>query len=334
MTSGRKDAGITGSATPSLKEQFRNKMRVKRYSLRTEQAYWHWIRRYIRFHGRRHPRELGGKEVEDFLSMLAVTDKVSASTQNQALSSILFLYRDVLDIELPWMENVVRAKRSRHVPVVLSAEEVRRLLNRLHGKTRLMASVLYGTGMRLMECLRLRVHDVDFERGYIVVREGKGAKDRHTVLPNTLRDALMVQRERVAQLHEEDLRAGFGAVYLPFALARKYPNAPKQLAWQYLFPASRRSIDPLSGVFRRHHIDASVLQKAVSSAARACGIFKKVSPHTLRHSFATHLIEAGADIRTVQELLGHKDVSTTQIYTHVINRGAGGVLSPLDRHES
>ena len=334
MTSGRKDAGITGSSTPSLKEQFRNKMRVKRYSLRTEQAYWHWIRRYIRFHGRRHPRELGGKEVEDFLSMLAVTDKVSASTQNQALSSILFLYRDVLDIELPWMENVVRAKRSRHVPVVLSAEEVRRLLNRLHGKTRLMASVLYGTGMRLMECLRLRVHDVDFERGYIVVREGKGAKDRHTVLPNTLRDALMVQRERVAQLHEEDLRAGFGAVYLPFALARKYPNAPKQLAWQYLFPASRRSIDPLSGVFRRHHIDASVLQKAVSSAARACGIFKKVSPHTLRHSFATHLIEAGADIRTVQELLGHKDVSTTQIYTHVINRGAGGVLSPLDRHES
>jgi integron integrase len=323
-----------GAATgeePRLLEQVRARIRAKHYSIRTEQAYLQWIRRYILANGKRHPRELDGASVETFLTRLATRDHVSASTQNQALSALLFLYREVLGISLPWMENVVRAKGSRRLPVVLSKGEVALLLRNMAGRNWLMASLLYGSGLRLMECLRLRVKDVDIARNEITVREGKGAKDRRTVLPASLREALLRQMEDSRVLHAADLEAGFGAVSLPFALARKYPNAPMELGWQYMFPATRRAVDPRDGKQKRHHLDEKVLQRAVSIAARAAGIKKPVSPHTLRHSFATHLLEAGADIRTIQELMGHKDVATTQIYTHVLNRGAGGVISPLDR---
>lgn len=320
-----------GGSEPRLLEQAQARIRLKHYSLRTEQAYLQWMRRYIRANGLRHPRELNESAVEAFLTDLATRQRVSASTQNQALSALLFLYREVLAIKLPWMENVVRAKGSRRLPVVLSKGEVALVLRNLAGRNWLMASLLYGSGLRLMECLRLRVKDVDVARNEITVREGKGAKDRRTVLPASLKDALLRQMDEVRVLHVADLGAGFGAVSLPFALARKYPNAPKELGWQYMFPASRRAVDPRDGNEKRHHLDEKVLQRAVSNAARAAGIKKPVSPHTLRHSFATHLLEAGADIRTIQELMGHKDVATTQIYTHVLNRGAGGVVSPLDR---
>jgi integron integrase len=316
---------------PRLLEQARARIRLKHYSIRTEQAYLQWMRRYIRANGLRHPRDLDGSAVEAFLSGLATRDRVSASTQNQALSALLFLYREVLRIDLPWMENVVRAKGSRRLPVVLSKGEVTMLLRSLAGRNWLMASLLYGSGLRLMECLRLRVKDVDVARNEITVREGKGAKDRRTVLPASLREALLRQMEDSRVLHRLDLDDGFGAVSLPFALARKYPNASTELGWQYMFPATKRAIDPRDGKEKRHHLDEKVLQRAVSAAAKAAGIKKPVSPHTLRHSFATHLLEAGADIRTIQELMGHKDVATTQIYTHVLNRGAGGVVSPLDR---
>jgi integron integrase len=298
--------------------------------LRTEQAYLYWIRRFILANGKRHPRTLNGAAVEAFLTLLATRDQVAASTQNQALSALLFLYREVLAVELPWMENVVRAKRPQRLPVVLSRGEVARLLQQLSGREWLLASLLYGSGLRLMECLRLRVKDVDFERHEITVRDGKGGKDRRTMLPSALGAPLRRQREDVRVLHARDLADGFGAVWLPHALARKYPNAPHELGWQYLFPASRRGVDPRDGVERRHHLDEKVLQRAVRAAALAAGFTKPASPHSLRHSFATHLLEAGYDIRTVQELLGHKDVATTQIYTHVLNRGARGVLSPLD----
>jgi len=324
-----KDVGV--EAAPRLLDQARAKIRLKHYSLRTEQVYLQWMRRYIRANGLRHPRELDESALEAFLTDLATRQRVSASTQNQALSALLFLYREVLAIKLPWMENVVRAKGSRRLPVVLSRGEVALLLRNLSGRNWLMASLLYGSGLRLMECLRLRVKDVDIARNEITVREGKGAKDRRTVLPASLKDALLRQMEDVRVLHAADLDAGFGAVSLPFALARKYPNAPKELGWQYMFPATRRAVDPRDGNEKRHHLDEKVLQRAVSTSARAAGIKKPVSPHTLRHSFATHLLEAGADIRTIQELMGHKDVATTQIYTHVLNRGAGGVVSPLDR---
>ena len=322
---------IAAEAGPRLLEQARARMRVKHYSMRTEQVYLQWMRRYIRANGLRHPRELDGSAVETFLTDLATRQRVSASTQNQALSALLFLYREVLSIKLPWMENVVRAKGSRRLPVVLSKGEVALLLRNLSGRDWLMASLLYGSGLRLMECLRLRLKDVDIARNEITVREGKGAKDRRTVLPASLRDALLRQMEDTRVLHAADLDAGFGAVSLPFALARKYPGAPMELGWQYMFPATRRAVDPLDGKEKRHHLDEKVLQRAVSNAARMAGIKKPVSPHTLRHSFATHLLEAGADIRTIQELMGHKDVATTQIYTHVLNRGPGGVVSPLDR---
>lgn len=279
----------------------------------------------------RHPRELDGVAVEGFLTQLATKYRVSASTQSQALSALLFLYREVLAIDLPWMENIARAKKSRHVPVVLSRPEVARLLQRLEGREWLMASLMYGTGLRLMECVRLRVKDVDFERREITVRDGKGGRDRRTILPGSLEAALQQQCREVAATHRRDLEAGFGEVWLPFALARKYRSAPRELGWQYLFPATRRSADPLDGSERRHHIDEKVLQRAVRRAVVQSGIVKPASCHTLRHSFATHLLESGSDIRTVQELLGHKDVSTTQIYTHVLNRGASAVLSPLDR---
>ncbi|OGT57455.1 MAG: integrase [Gammaproteobacteria bacterium RIFCSPHIGHO2_12_FULL_63_22] len=324
-------SGDSNGGAPKLLDQVRDRLRLKHYSLRTEEAYLYWIRRYILATGKRHPRELDGVVVEGFLSRLATDDNVAASTQAQALSAILFLYRQVLAIDLPWMENVVRAKAPIRVPVVFSVSEVARLLMNMSGREWLMASLLYGSGMRLMECVRLRLKDVDFERSEITIRQGKGGKDRRTMLPGRLVDALRVQRASVLALHARDLEAGFGEVYLPHLLARKYPNAPREVAWQYLFPATRRSTDPLDGRERRHHIDEKLLQRAVKSALRAAGIEKPASCHTLRHSFATHLLENGYDIRTVQELLGHKDVSTTQIYTHVLNRGGNAVLSPLDR---
>jgi len=311
-------------------QQVRARLRVRHYSLRTEQAYVGWIRRFIRANGRRHPRELGGAEVEAFLTALATRGRVAAGTQNQALAALLFLYREVLGVDLPWMENVIRAKRPRRLPVVLSVPEVRRLLAMTDGQTGLMAALLYGTGMRLMECLRLRVKDVDFGRAEIVVREGKGGKDRRVPLPQRLRDPLLAAVERVRILHGADLAAGRGEVWLPAALARKYPNAAREFGWQYLFPSPALSRDPRSGALRRHHLDDSVLQRAVRSARLRAGIAKPATCHTLRHSFATHLLEAGYDIRTVQELLGHKDLSTTQIYTHVLGRGASAVRSPLD----
>lgn len=323
--------GVTDRKPRKLLEVVRARLRVRHYSLRTEQAYVAWIRRFILFHSKRHPRDMGGPEVEAFLTDLAVHRNVSAGTQNQALAALLFLYRDVLCIELPWMESIVRARRSRRLPIVLSREEVRRLLVCLDGKTRLMGSLLYGTGMRLMECLRLRVKDVDFGRGEITVREGKGAKDRRVPLPQSLRQELQCQIERARVQHELDLAEGYGAAVLPKALARKYRSADTEFGWQFVFPSERRSKDPRSGRVARHHLDESVLQRAVKAARLRAGIRKPATCHTLRHSFATHLIEDGHDIRTVQELLGHKDVRTTQIYTHVLQRHSSGVLSPLDR---
>ena len=306
-------------------------MRLKHYSLRTEQAYSSWIRRFIFANARRHPREMGGAEVEAFLSHLAVQGQVSASTQNQALSALLFLYRVVLGIDLPWMENVVRAKRPRRLPVVLSVEEMRRLLGAMDGRPWLLASLLYGTGMRLMECLRLRVKDVDFARSEVTVRDGKGGKDRRTMLPRSLVEPLQREIERARLLHDQDLAGGFGEARLPHALARKYPSAARDFAWQYVFPSVQRSRDPQDGAIRRHHFDADMLSRALKRGRLVAAIEKPISAHALRHSFATHLLEAGYDLRTIQELLGHKDVATTQIYTHVLNRGGGGVISPLDR---
>lgn len=335
MRYGGDDTGVSGgrdaSPRPKLLDEVRARMRLKHYSLRTEQAYVYWIRRYIRANGMRHPRDLDGKVVEAFLTRLATEGNVAASTQNQALSAILFLYREVLALDLPWMAEVVRAKRPPRLPVVLSRAETERLLAQLSGRDWLMAGLLYGSGLRLMECLRLRVKDVDLERNEITVRDGKGGKDRRTVLPARLREPLQLRIDMVRAQHAEDLARGFGEVALPHALARKYPNAARSFAWQYVFPAARNSRDPRDGRAKRHHLDENVLQRAVRRAAMRAGLDKPATPHTLRHSFATHLLEAGADLRTIQELLGHKDVATTQVYTHVLNRGAGGVLSPLDR---
>ncbi|MDQ3511669.1 MAG: integron integrase [Pseudomonadota bacterium] len=314
-----------------LLDQVRARCRVKHYSLRTERVYVYWAKRFILANNKQHPRAMGVVQVEAFLSHLAVNQNVAASTQNQALSALLFLYRDVLGIQLPWMDSVVRAKKPQRIPVVLSREDVMRLLIQLEGPVWLMAALLYGTGMRLMECMRLRVKDVDFDRREITVRYGKGGKDRRVPLPMKLREDLSARIERVRALHVQDLAEGYGAVILPNALALKYPNAPREFGWQYVFPALRRSADPRTGEVRRHHIDESVLQRAVKAARSRAGIDKPATCHTLRHSFATHLLEAGHDIRTVQELLGHKDLATTQIYTHVLGRGAGGVLSPLDQ---
>lgn len=319
------------SSSPRLFDEVRRVLRVKHYSMRTEVVYLGWIRRFIVANGRRHPRSLGAPEVERFLSSLAVDAQVAASTQNQALSALLFLYKEVLGIELPWMEDVTRAKRPRRLPTVLSRGEVQDLLAQLDGRPWLLSSLLYGTGLRLMECLRLRVKDVDFARNEITVRNGKGGKDRRTVLPKALLEPLQREMERARLLHAADLQEGFGAVHLPHALSRKYPNAEREFGWQYVFPSPKRSVDPRDGTMRRHHFDDGTLSRALKSACKRAGIVKPVSAHTLRHSFATHMIEAGYDIRTVQELLGHKDVATTQIYTHVLNRGAGGVVSPLDR---
>jgi integron integrase len=318
---------------PRLLDQLRGRLRVKHYSIRTEQAYVDWVRRFILFHDTRHPRDLGAAEVETFLTDLAVRKRVSPSTQNQAKSAILFLYREVIDAELPWLGGVVAARAPQRLPVVLTIEEVEAVLGRMRGTSGLIARLLYGSGLRIMECLRLRVKDIDFSRREILVRDGKGAKDRVTMLPDTLVEPLQRQLERVRDLHAEDLLAGFGSVYLPYALDRKYPNASKEWMWQYVFPSGRLSRDPRSGETRRHHANEKPIQRALQSALRAAGVRKPASPHTLRHAFATHLLQSGYDIRTVQELLGHQDVSTTMIYTHVLNRGGRGVHSPLDRRK-
>lgn len=309
----------------------RAEIRLRHYSIRTEESYVDWARRFILYHDKRHPKEMGAEEVRDFLSHLATERNVSASTQNQAKSALLFLYREVLHIELPWLDEVIVAKMGKRLPVVLTQTEMRALLNAMSGTMGLVASLLYGTGMRLLEGLRLRVKDVEFERREIVVREGKGNKDRVTVLPENLILPLQAHLKKVKALHEKDLEAGFGEVYLPDALAKKYPRAGRSWGWQFVFPSAVRSMDPRSGVERRHHLYEASVQRAVREAARVAGIHKTVTPHVLRHSFATHLLQSGYDIRTVQELLGHSDVSTTMIYTHVLNKGGRGVVSPLDR---
>lgn len=336
--SGRADAKADGQPPQPLAqrprgllEEVRRRVRAKHYSLRTEQAYVGWVRRFVVANGRRHPREMGAAEVEAFLSHLAVEGGVAASTQNQALAALLFLYREVLGVDLPWLENLTRAKRPKRLPTVLSREEVQRVLAVMDGCSGLIARLLYGTGMRLMECLRLRVKDVDFERNEILIREGKGAKDRRTVLPGRLVEPLRAQIERARVLHAQDVADGFGEARLPDALARKYPGAGRTFAWQFVFPSSQRSRDPLDGAIRRHHVDDAVLSRALAAARRVARIEKPFGAHTLRHSFATHLLESGYDLRTIQELLGHRSVATTQIYTHVLNRGGGGVVSPLDR---
>jgi integron integrase len=325
--------GTEDPATPPparLLDQVRDRIRFRHYSIRTEQAYVDWIKRFIRFHGKRHPATMGASEVELFLTDLAVVHEVSASTQNQAQSALLFLYKDVLGDELPWLDGVERAKKPVRLPVVLTREEVFTVLRGLHGTHHLIGRLLYGTGMRILEAMRLRVKDVEFERRAVVVRDGKGGKDRVTVLPGILVIPLRQQLRRAHAVHQADLAHECGRVYLPHALARKYPAADREWAWQYVFPAAARSRDPRSGVVRRHHISDQAFQRAMKQAVRDSGLSKPATPHTLRHSFATHLLESGYDIRTVQELLGHSDVSTTMIYTHVLNRGGRAVVSPLD----
>lgn len=308
-------------------------IRRKYFSRRTEQAYVHWIKRFIYFHGKRHPRDMGEAEVTAFLNDLAATRNVAGGTQNQALSALLFLYKEVLGRDLAWLDGLVRARRPPRLPTVLTRTEVEAILAQLTGVRWLSASLLYGAGLRVMECLRLRVKDVDLEYRQILVRDGKGEKDRVTMLPEKLVEPLRAHLHRVKGLHARDLKEGYGEVGLPYGLARKYPRAGREWAWQFVFPSQHRSADPEDGVLRRHHLHESVPQRAVHDAVRAAGVTKHVSCHTLRHSFATHLLEAGYDIRTVQELLGHSDVSTTMIYTHVLNKGGRGVKSPLDRIE-
>ena len=318
------------ASSPRFLDQLREQLRVRHYSLRTEDAYVDWARRFILFQGKRHPREMGAPEVQAFLSHLAVDRGVSPSTQNQAKAALLFMYRQVLEKDLPWMNEVVQAKRQPRLPIVLTPGEVRVLFDQMEGVMSLVAQVLYGTGMRLLEGLSLRVKDLEFERREIIVREGKGGKDRVTMLPDALVKPLQVHLDKVRALHERDLQEGYGEVWLPDALAVKYKSASRAWGWQWVFPSGLRSVDPRSGVIRRHHLHPESVQKAVRLAARAGEIIKPVTPHVLRHSFATHLLAAGHDIRTVQELLGHKDVATTMIYTHVLNRGGREVPSPLD----
>jgi integron integrase len=308
-------------------------IRSRHYSRRTEKAYWFWIRYFILHNNKRHPAEMGAAEVTAFLSWLATERNVAAATQNQALAALLFLYKVVLERDLPWFDDLVRAKRPVRLPVVLSAAEVRKLLEQLDGVTWMMASLLYGAGLRLQECLMLRVKDVDFAYRQVLVRDGKGGKDRVTMLPEGVVQPLQAHLGKVRTLHRLDLAEGYGEVWLPHALSRKYPRAGYEWGWQFLFPSKFRSADPESGVIRRHHVYPDTMSRAVKRAKRAARIVKPVSCHTLRHSFATHLLEAGYDIRTVQELLGHSDVSTTMIYTHVLNKGGHGVKSPLDRLE-
>jgi integron integrase len=316
---------------PRLLDRVRHAIRVRHFAIRTEQTYVDWAKRFILFHGKRHPQDMGAAEVEAFLTHLAVERCVAPATQSQAKAALLFLYREVLGEQLPWLDGVVSAKASRRLPVVLTPREVGAMLAEMSGTTGLLASLLYGTGMRLLEALRLRVKDIEFERRELLVRDGKGGKDRVTVLPENMMLPLREQLAHARALHERDLHAGHGAVWLPDALAVKYPRAARAWGWQWAFPSAVRSVDPRSGIERRHHLNETSVQKAVAGAARRAGIAKPCSPHVLRHSFATHMLQAGYDIRTVQELLGHSDVQTTMIYTHVLNRGGRGVLSPLDR---
>jgi integron integrase len=320
-----------GRSEPRLLDRVRLAVRTRHYSLRTEEAYVAWVRRFVLFHGKRHPCEMGEKEINAFLSDLAVRHRVSASTQNQALAAILFLYRHVLEKPLPAPEGVVRAKRSRHLPSVLTRAEVRAVIGRLTGVPKLVSALLYGSGLRLLEGLRLRVKDVEFGSNRIVVRDAKGNRDRVVPLPLVVRAALPPFLSRARRLHDGDLAAGFGRVFLPDALERKYPAAAQEWGWQWVFPADHRSRDPRTHVERRHHLHETVVQRAVKQAMSDVGLSRAASCHTFRHSFATHLIEDGYDIRTIQELLGHKDVKTTMIYTHVLNRSGGrGVRSPAD----
>ena len=317
-------------SAPRLLEVVRARLRARHYSPRTEEAYVGWIRRFVRFHQRRHPRAMGEAEVTAFLSSLAVQGHVAASTQNQALSALVFLYDSVLGMELDWLQGLVRARRPERLPVVLTQDEVRRLLGELSGTVWLMASLMYGAGLRLLECVQLRVKDIDLAKREVRVRDGKGRKDRVTVIPVRLVEPVAVQLAACKRLHERDVQTSGGWVALPDALGRKYPTAGREIGWQWLFPATRQYVDPQMRQRRRHHLHESVLQRAVKAAVQRAGLTKQASCHTLRHSFATHLLEAGYDIRTIQELLGHRDVSTTMIYTHVLNKGGRGVRSPLD----
>ncbi len=324
-------AANTDAPKPRLLELVRNAIRRRHYSRRTEETYVHWIKRFIYFSDRRHPAELGAQEVTAFLNHLARERNVAANTQNQALSALLFLYKEALLMPLPWLDGLERSVRPARMPTVLTRSEVERLLAAMRGTKWLMAGLLYGAGLRLRECLALRVKDVDFEYRQILVRDGKGAKDRVTMLPGSLLEPLRLHLERVKALHQRDLAHGYGDVELPHALARKYPRAAYEWGWKFVFPSERLSTDPATGVVRRHHVYENFLARGVKEAARMAGLVKHVSCHTLRHSFATHLLESGYDIRTVQELLGHASVETTMIYTHVMNKGGRGVTSPLDR---
>jgi len=318
-------------AAARIGDRARAAMRLRRFSARTEQAYLRWMIRFHEFSGRRNPAELGAEQVTAFLSALATRDRVAASTQNQALAAILFLYRDVLGQELPWLDDLVRAKTPARLPVVLTRDEVRAIIAQMNGTPWLMAMVLYGSGLRLLECCRLRVKDVDFGRNQITVRRGKGDKDRATMLPQAIKSDLAAHLERAREQHRRDLALGAGWVELPGALARKLPSSGREWAWQWVFPATRLYVERETGKRRRHHLHETVVQQAMRRAVLTAGIAKRATCHTLRHSFATHLLEDGSDIRTVQELLGHRDVATTMIYTHVLNRGPAGVPSPADR---
>ncbi len=308
----------------------RDEIRYRHYSIRTEGAYLQWIKRFILFHNKKHPSEMGAAEIKEYLTFLAVKGKVASSTQNQALNAIIFLYKNVLNMDIADFSDFKRAKKPVKLPVVLNPDEINKLFMHLEGVYFLIAKLLYGSGLRLLEALRLRIKDVDFTYKEITVRDGKGAKDRVTILPDSIITALKLHLKKVKIIHQQDLQDGYGEVYLPGALEKKYPNAPKSWAWQYVFPAPQLSADPRSGKMRRHHITDSMVQKVIKNAVKLSGINKPATPHTLRHSFATHLLKNGYDIRTVQELLGHKDVKTTMIYTHVLNRGGLAVKSPAD----
>ena len=327
----QKDLESVSPNKPRLLEQVRDVLRYLHYSYRTEQSYIHWIKRYIYFHNKKHPREMGADQIVEYLTYLAVKRKVSPSTQNQALSALLFLYKQVLKVDLPWLENIKRAKRKKYIPVVFTRNEVKQLLAQFEGTRWLIFSLMYGAGLRLSECIRLRVKDVDFHYRQLIIRDSKGYKDRVTVLPAPLIDPLRNHMTRVKERHELDLKQGYGDVYLPFALNKKYPNADREWHWQFIFPSANISTDPATGRRRRHHVYDRSLQRAMKRALVSAQIHKPAGTHTLRHSFATHLLEDGYDIRTVQELLGHKDVKTTQIYTHVLQKGGAAVRSPLER---
>jgi integron integrase len=321
---------MKGSKPGELLETVHSALRERHYSLMTERSYVNWIRRYIEFCGRKHPRDLTAPDLQQFLNNLVQERDVSAGTHHQALCAIAFLYHNVLNADVPWLTEFIRPRQSKHLPVVLTREEVRNVIECLHGVTRLMAQLLYGSGLRLLECACLRIKDIDFSGNQIVVRRGKGAKDRLTMLPNPIREPLREHLQIVQAQHQHDLETGGGYVELPGAIGAKYPNANRDWSWQWVFPATRQYREPDSGELRRHHLHETVLQRAVKSAVMQAGITKNASCHSLRHSFATHLLEPGYDLRTIQELLGHRDVATTMIYTHVLNRGPFGVRSPLD----